>query len=287
MKYLIFGKNTGWLAKKFNNFLEDSYISDVDITDLPAIRRELEEKKPDTVINAAGMTGRPNIDWCEEHKAETIAVNVTGTLNIKLACWERNIYWMHLSSGCVFQGSGPYEKGYMEYDKATPPSFYSWTKFWADDILKNFPVLVVRLRLPIDTEPNPRNLIDKLLKYPKVIDSDNSVTVIPDFLYAAKMLMEKRKVGIYHVVNPGTIRPSEIMALYKEMIDPMHQFDVIRDSDLYTGGLAKAKRSNCVLNTGRLEDEGIFLKPIQQRIIEVLQEYKQHIDSGAMEKILL
>ncbi|MDP2934686.1 MAG: hypothetical protein Q8N59_02910, partial [bacterium] len=57
MKYLIFGKSSGWLARKFNNFLEDSLISEVDITDLPAIRRELEEIGPEVVINAAGVTG--------------------------------------------------------------------------------------------------------------------------------------------------------------------------------------------------------------------------------------
>jgi len=286
MKYLIFGKG-GWLAQKFNNFLEDSYVSDVDITDLPAVRRELREMDPEVVINAAGKTGRPNIDWCEDHKAETIAANVIGPLNIKLACCERDIYWMHLSSGCIFQGSGPHGKGFMEYDKATPPSFYSWTKYWTDTILNNFPVLIVRLRLPIDTEPNPRNLINKLIKYPKVIDSENSVTVIPDFLYATKILMEKRKLGIYHVVNPGTISPSRIMELYTEMIDPDHRFEVIRDDDLYKQGLAKAVRSNCVLNTSRLEEDGVFLPPINERIKEVLNEYKQYIESGAMQKILL
>jgi 3,5-epimerase/4-reductase len=277
MKYLIFGTG-GWLAQKFNNYLEDSLISEVDITDLPAIRRELEEKDPEVVINAAGITGRPNIDWCEDHKLETVTGNVAGVLNLEIACAEKNVYWVHLSSGCIFQGSGPQGMGFMEYDKATPPSFYSWTKYWTDDILRNFPVLIVRLRLPIDTEPNPRNLINKLIKYSKVIDSENSVTIIPDFLYATKMLIEKRKTGIYHVVNPGTIRPSEIMNLYTEIINPNHQFEVITGDDLYKMGLAKAVRSNCVLNTSRLQDEGIVLAPTKERIKEVLIEYKKHLD---------
>lgn len=277
MKYLIFGKSSGWLARKFNNFLEDSLISEVDITDLPAIRRELEEMSPDVVINAAGITGRPNIDWCEEHKLETVAGNVAGALNLELACAERDLYWVHLSSGCVFQGSGPYNKGFMEDDRPTPPSFYSCTKYWADEILKNFPVLIIRLRLPIDNEPGPRNLIDKLLKYPRIIDSENSMTVIPDLLFAMKKLMEKRRTGVYHVVNPGTLRPSEIMMLYKELIDPDHQFEIISGDDLYKMGLAKATRSNCVLNTGKLEEEGIILTPIQERIREILYEYKEHL----------
>lgn len=275
MKYLIFGKN-GWLAQKFNKFLEDSGISGVDITDLGTIRKELDEKKPEIVINAAGITGRPNIDWCEEHKLETIAGNVAGPLNILQACQEREIYWVHLGSGCIFQGDNN-GKGWKETDEANPPSFYSWTKYWTDSILKNFPILIVRLRLPIDIEPSSRNLIDKLIKYPEVIDSENSVTVIPDLLEAAKKLIDKKLTGIYHVVNPGTIKPSEIMKLYQKIIDPNHQFKIISDKTLYKKGLAKAVRSNCILNTDKLKKEGIILKPIQKRIVEVIKEYKTNL----------
>jgi len=278
MKYLVFGFK-GWLAQKFNNFLGDSLVSDVNITDLPAVRKELDEKKPEVVINAAGMTGRPNIDWCEEHKLETIAGNVTGPLNILQACSERNIYWVHFGSGCVFQGSGLDGNGWKEDDEANPPSFYSWTKYWADSILKNFPVLIVRLRLPIDIEPSSRNLVGKLVKYSQVIDAENSITVIPDFLDAVKQLIEKKCIGIYHVTNPGTIKPSEIMEHYKKIVDPKHQFKVISDEELYKQKLAKATRSNCVLNTDKLEKEGIHLKPIKERIVEVIKEYKGNLIS--------
>ena len=278
MKYLIFGQQ-GWLAQKFNKFLENSEISMIDILDLTAIRKELDEKKPEVVINCAGITGRPNIDWCEEHKAETIAGNVTVPLNILQACGEREIYWVHLGSGCIFQGQGPDNKGFSEEDDdlASPPSFYSWTKYWADQILKNFPVLIVRLRLPVDKEPNPRNLIDKLAKYSQIIDSKNSITVIPDFLEATKKLIEKKRVGIYHLVNPGVIAPSEIMELYKKIVNPNHQYQLISTEELYWKGLAKAERSNCFLNTDKLQKEGIILKPIKERIVEILEEYKKNL----------
>jgi hypothetical protein len=28
----------------------------------------LPQVKPTHVLNAAGLTGRPNVDWCEDHK---------------------------------------------------------------------------------------------------------------------------------------------------------------------------------------------------------------------------
>jgi dTDP-4-dehydrorhamnose reductase len=276
MKYLIFGRN-GWLANKLKDYLGDAIVSDVDILDLPAVRKELEEKNPEVVINAAGITGRPNIDWCEDHKAETIAGNVTAPLNLLQATQEKGFYLVHFGSGCIFQGDND-GKGFKEDDPAEPPSFYSWTKFWTDSILKNFPVLIVRLRLPIDVEPGSRNAIDKVLKYENVIDSENSVTVVPDLLDVTRQLIEKKKTGIYHVTNPGAISPAEIMELYKKIIDPGHEFKVVKVEELYEKGLAKAKRSNTILNTEKLEAEGIYMKPIKERIVEVLEEYKINLN---------
>lgn len=275
MKYLIFGKD-GWLANKLKNYLRDAIVSDVDILDLTAVRRELDEKKPEVVINAAGITGRPNIDWCEDHKLETIAGNVTVPLNILQATQERGLYMVHFGSGCIFQGDGPDGKGFKEEDEAMPPSFYSWTKYWTDSILKNFPVLIIRLRMPIDVESNSRNLINKLIKYTQVWNPENSVTVIPDLLETVKQLTDKKKVGIYHVANPGTISPSRIVELYQQIVDFNHKFEKILVEDLYKRGLAKAVRSNCVLNTDKLAKEGIVLKPIKERIIEVMEEYRDN-----------
>jgi dTDP-4-dehydrorhamnose reductase len=274
MKYLIFGKD-GWLANKLKIYLGDAIVSDVDALDLPAIRRELAEKKPEVVINAAGITGRPNIDWCEDHRAETVAGNVTVPLNILEACQENGLYMVHFGSGCIFQGNGPDDKGFKEDDEASPPSFYSWTKFWADSILRHFPVLILRLRMPIDVEPNPRNLINKLIKYTQVWDPQNSLTVIPDLLEVVKVLSDKKKTGIYHVANPGTISPADIVELYQKIVDPGHKFEKISVEDLYSRGLAKAERSNTILNTDKLKAEGINLKPIEERTIEVMEEYKK------------
>lgn len=274
MKYLIFGKK-GWLAQRFNEFLEDSEISKVDITDLNAIKQELDKKKPEVVINAAGKTGRPNIDWCEENDIETLVSNVIGPRKINAACEERNIYWVHLSSGCIFQGDND-GKGWKEEDIGAPPSWYSWTKDWSDQYLKDKPVLIVRFRLPIDDRSSPRNLINKLLPHPKVRNIDNSVTVVPDLLKTVKELAEKKLTGIYHVVNPGTINSGEIMTAYKKIVDPNHKFGIISEDEYY-GKVAGVRRADCLLNTDKLKEQGIHLKPIKERIIEVMKEYKKNL----------
>lgn len=276
MRILIFGRN-GWLAGKFKEFFPNSEISSADITDFNEVNAALEDKKPDVVINAAGKTGRPNIDWCENNKLKTMCSNVMGPKNLFHLCKTKKIFLVHLSSGCVFQGFGPNGKGFKEKDEARPPSWYSLTKYRADMCLEKGWVLIPRLRLPIDGQSHPRNLIDKLVKYRQVINDQNSITVVSDFCHAVSKLIKKERTGIYHVVNPDTISPAEIMQLYREIVDAKHHFQVITDDDLYRHGLAVARRSNCFLNTCKLEREGIFLIPIKQRIRMVLEEYKKNL----------
>ena len=42
---------------------------------------ELEKYKPTHVLNAAGVTGRPNVDWCEDNQEATLRANVIGTMS--------------------------------------------------------------------------------------------------------------------------------------------------------------------------------------------------------------
>ena len=59
----------------------DVHNSDVRIENRGDVEAELDRIQPSHVLLAAGITGRPNIDWCEEHKPETIRTNVIGILN--------------------------------------------------------------------------------------------------------------------------------------------------------------------------------------------------------------
>jgi hypothetical protein len=57
---------------------------------------ELDEHKPTRVICTAGLTGRPNVDWCETNQAAVIRVNVCGTLALADVCEQRGTIPTHL-----------------------------------------------------------------------------------------------------------------------------------------------------------------------------------------------
>ncbi|MBP7114182.1 MAG: sugar nucleotide-binding protein, partial [Candidatus Peribacteraceae bacterium] len=226
-KVLIFGGG-GYLGGKLCEMYPDAAAPKVDIADPVAVRKALDDEKPDTVINAAGKTGKPNVDWCEDHKEETLRANVTGPLVLLEECMKRGIYFVHVGSGCIFTGARKGGGGYTEEDEPNfTGSFYSLTKAMSDRLLKPFPVLQLRIRMPFDGTNSPRNLLTKLRGYKRVLDAKNSITYMPDFFEALKTLVAKRATGIYNVVNPRAVSPYDIMVRYKNEVDPSHEFERI------------------------------------------------------------
>jgi len=270
VKILIFGAK-GYIGRLFLSAYPGAVCPDADIADPEAVSEALDAHHPDIVINCAGKTGRPNVDWCEDHKEETLRSNVTGPLVLLDACGKRGIYWAHIGSGCIYEGDAKHP--FTEQD---PPnftgSFYSKTKAWSDQILQNFPVLLLRIRMPFDATKDPRNLLMKISKYQRVLDVENSLTYLPDFLSAAKTLIAMRKVGPYNIVNRGTISPYRIMEMYKQTVDPSCSFTRLTVEDLKN--VTKAPRSNCVLSTLKLEREGIPIRPVEDAVSEALKALK-------------
>jgi dTDP-4-dehydrorhamnose reductase len=272
MNITIFG--AGFLGKRLARDLKGARLVPVDITDRDAVLAALREHPTDAVVNAAGKTGVPNVDWCETHQAETFRANVQGALTLADACSQLGVYLLHLGSGCIFYGDSPQPDGWREDDFANPSAFYSRTKYAADLVLSRMPnVSVVRLRMPIDGVPGPRNLITKLAGYRQVIDVENSVTVVADLVEVVRGLIERRASGVFHAVNPGKMRHRDLLSGYREIVDPSHQATLIDEKELVTRGLAAKARSNCILANTRLPELGIHLRPIDVALRDALETY--------------
>ncbi|MFA4831670.1 MAG: sugar nucleotide-binding protein [Patescibacteria group bacterium] len=274
MNILILGK--GFIAKRCKDTWGDEAIMPGDkIYTKNDMLRLLDEHKPDAVLNAAGVTGKPNVDWCESHQAETIEGNVLMPIAVALACQEREVYLLHLGSGCVFYGDSPHsDKKWRENDFGNPVPVYSRSKWAADVVLSTLPnVGIARIRMPIDSVPSERNLIDKLAKYPKIIDVENSVTIVDDMIDVFYQLMQKRAAGIFHVTNPGTLKHREIIALYEELVDPEHRNEWISEDDLVKQGLAARRRSNNFLASENLEKLGIKMREVHEALRKAMEKY--------------
>jgi 3,5-epimerase/4-reductase len=139
--FLIWGGN-GWVAGHLESLLKDQgktvHTTTVRMENREGVVAELDRVKPTHVLNCAGCTGRPNVDWCEDNKAATIRSNVIGTLNLADACEQRGIHISVFATGCIYAYDeahpigGP---GFKETDPANfSGSFYSATKSKVEEV---------------------------------------------------------------------------------------------------------------------------------------------------------
>ncbi len=78
---------------------------ELDYTSFPTLLKFLQEKRPAFVVNAAGYTGKPNVDACETARADTLQGNTLLPHTIAHACAATGTPWGHVSSGCIFTGA--------------------------------------------------------------------------------------------------------------------------------------------------------------------------------------
>ncbi len=259
---LIFGKSTGWLANRYHAQFA-SVVSEADIADLHAVTEEIKLYRPSVVINAAGMTGTPNIDACmasPEAKDKAWRSNTHGAAVVATACAELGVYLVHLSSGCIYQGPSPVG-GFTEEDvPAKPPSFYAQTKLAGDNLIlqrmqeEGLRGVILRVRIPFDPTWHPRNKLQVILHHAQLVRVKESMTFVGDLVYVTRLIIERQLLGIYNLVNPQPIAYERIVQLWEQTTGRKHQVVFISPEDLMARGLVHDGRSmNVHLNTDKLE----------------------------------
>ena len=289
-KILITGK--GQLGTFYREYFEDQGIevintdSSIDIRDKDKIRQKIEDEDPDLLIHTAAKT---DIDWCEKNRTECFEVNTIGADNIGEICEDNDIYMIHLSSGCVLE-SETEDDIKDEEAQANPLCFYSWSKLWAEEMLEfrarknGLKLLILRPRQLMSSKVSPRNALTKMLTYDKFIDTPNSCTVVEDLMEVTGTMVEKDLTGNYHVANPGVTTPYEIAENLKEIIKPEMEFEKISKEEL--NDMTFAERVDAVLDTSKLESEGIQLKNIHERMKEVMEQLKENMESEEAKKAM-
>ena len=257
--------------------------ADIDYTDTTALTTLLRREKPEFHINAAGYTGKPNVDACELHKAECLFGNAVLPGRIAEACTAAGVPWGHVSSGCIYNGSRPDGTGFTEDDapnfsfRAPPCSFYSGTKALGEEVLAGRPdVYLWRLRIPFNEVDNPRNYLTKLLRYPTLLEATNAISQLDEFCAATFACWEKRiPFGTYNVTNPGQVTTHEIVELIRKTGVSDKNFVFFRDESDFMSKAAKTPRSNCVLDSSKLTRAGITLTEVHEAVERDLRRWRK------------
>lgn len=306
--------HTGYIGQAYADELERRRLPwrplsrrELDYASFDLLYRFLQETKPSLVINAAGYTGKPNVDACETRQADTLAGNVVLPVTIANACAALDIPFGHISSGCIYTGAKiraatgvrierdlmqPDVRALWEPDRSVvtgfsetdepnfsfrhpPCSFYSGTKALAEESVRNVGrTYIWRLRIPFDQFDNPRNYLTKLLRYPRIYDNVNSLSHRGDLARACLDLWEKRApFGIYNVTNPGFVTSRQVVELIRDILKPSRAFEFwADDAEFYRLG-ARTPRSNCVLDVTKLLATGVSIRTVENALRDALEHW--------------
>jgi dTDP-4-dehydrorhamnose reductase len=281
---------------------------EIDYTRFEVVLEYLRRTEPELLINAAGYTGKPNVDACETARAETLQGNALFPAMLAHACAVTSTPWGHVSSGCIYSGgkvvTGGVERverdlarpdlrshferqpesfrGFTETDppnfsfRSPPCSFYSGTKALAEEAIQDTGRCYIwRLRIPFDEIDGPRNYLSKVQRYPKVYDNINSISHRGDFVRACLDLWERRApFGIYNVTNPGAVSTRQVVQTIQRILKPNRHFEFWESDEEFYRIAAKTPRSNCILSASKLLAAGVRLRPVDEAIEDALSHWQ-------------
>jgi len=275
MRILIFGD--GYLGNHINRFFKWKNCAILDgrrIECYDDIEKAIQQFSPTIIINCIGFTGHTNVDDCEDDIDKTLYANTMIPIMMAEACVRSRVKFIHISSGCIYHfdldGEVPIVETIMPdfYDL-----FYSRSKIYAENMLEGLMerenILSLRIRIPLDDIPHPRNILTKLISFGKVINVPNSVTYIPHFLYALEHLIKINATGTYNVVNGGELRYPDLLDCYSRYSDGF-EYEVIPLETLPT------PRTNLTMSTEKLSSTGFFVHDINTILNSCTENYAQN-----------
>ncbi len=281
---------------------------ETDYTRFDVLLKFLQAHPPEFVINAAGYTGKPNVDACEVARADTLAGNTLLPQTIAHACALAGIPWGLVSSGCIYSGAKVTQggrtraekdltrpelralaekspeaiHGFAEADAPNfsfrdgPCSFYSGTKALGEEAIAGIGQSYVwRLRIPFDELDGARNYLSKVQRYSKVYDNVNSISHRADYVKACLDLWQLRApFGTYNVTNPGWVRTRQVVEWIEKILKPGRKFEYWHDDAEFYRVAAKTPRSNCVMDVSKLLATGVKIRPVTEAIEDSLKNWK-------------
>jgi 3,5-epimerase/4-reductase len=257
------------------------YTAGVARADNPgSVQTEITGVNPTHVVSFIGRThgeGWSTIDYLEQKGKlyDNIRDNLFSPVLLADLCQKAGIHYTYLGTGCIFTYDEEHVvdgQGFTEKDR---PNFfgsgYSTVKGFTDHMMQQRPVLNLRIRMPITGSPSPRNFITKITRYAKICSMANSMTVLPELLPLALDMMLKGLTGTINLTNPGAITHNEILAMYKELVDPLFTWENFTIDE--QNRILASERSNNLLDTTKLQTLYPLVLPIKEAIRTCLASY--------------
>ncbi|MGZ8844269.1 MAG: dTDP-4-dehydrorhamnose reductase [Pyrinomonadaceae bacterium] len=177
----------------------------LDITDAPALKRQLGDLKPDVVFNCAAWT---DVDGCESDPNRAERANALGPQLLASTCRDIDALLITVSTDYVFDGTK--EGFYTQRDHPNPISMYGRFKFEGERRAQTVYARTIVVRSGYIFGGGGTNFLSTVLDRARrgehlkaISDMTGTPTYAADLAARLRELAELDLPGIYHVVNAG------------------------------------------------------------------------------------
>jgi dTDP-4-dehydrorhamnose reductase len=181
----------------------------LDIVIKEEVDKQIEEIKPDYLINCAAYTA---VDKAETEASLAFAINSDAVRNLAEACTRHNVKFVHVSTDYVFDGKAT--QPYKETDPVNPANVYGQSKLKGEEeaMQVNPDVIIIRTAWVYSTYG--ANFVKTMLRLMQsrpeigvVADQYGTPTNAADLAEAIMQIIDGGRwvPGIYHFTNEGMI----------------------------------------------------------------------------------
>lgn len=215
--YYVLGAK-GFLGSQCVSILKDQgyevFESNERLNNIHKIKEEIIKSQAKYIICAAGISGKPTIEWCEKNEEETYNTNYLETVELLKLTNLLNIHCTVFGSGSVYSGK---KQSYCEEDipDNTEKVYCKW-RVRLEEVIKFYNnVLYLRIIYPITCDGNSKCFLTKMLgRTDSVHNISVPITVVPYLFPKISTLCKKNITGIMNFVNKGIISLPNLLNLY-------------------------------------------------------------------------
>jgi dTDP-4-dehydrorhamnose reductase len=247
---------------------------EIDITQLEQCQAQIDQFRPDTIINAAALT---DVDYCETHEDEALRVNGYGAGNLSKAAASAGGLLVHYSTDYVFDGSK--KEAYVEEDTPNPQSVYGRSKLLGEDLVRKHCPNHLIIRISWLFGRNGSNFIRTIVDAAKkgkplrvVNDQKGSPTYAKDAASHTVRMVCSGCRSLYHLTNSG-------ICTWYELAVKSVKWARVEDVQIMPVSTREFPRpalrpANSTLANAHLERDGLgSMRPWQSAVREYIQQY--------------
>jgi dTDP-4-dehydrorhamnose reductase len=264
----------------YNFFFTD--VNDLDISKETDIKKYVNEKDIDLIINCAAYTA---VDKAGEEKEKADLVNHKAVKYLANTIKEKSIPLIHISTDYVFDGKN--YKPYVEDDKVNPQNVYGVTKLKGEEAFKASEANGIIIRTSWVYSSYGHNFVKTMLKLKDrdelgvVYDQIGTPTYAKDLAHTILEIINKnleklknKNAEIYHFSNEGVISWYDFAKAIFEIENIDIKVNPIESRDYPTPAI---RPHYSVLNKNKIKNEFNITIPYWK---ESLKECLQRIKNG-------